>query len=421
MSDYTARRVRFDNGERTSILLRAETGQPVHESVLFLHAQRVQGKAANTIHIAAANLAFLHRELDRLSISLEERLSQGKVLSAPEVLRLVDKARYRVSDFYDEQVQDGPARNIVSIERLRMRRQGRPTLKPVDPGPHASRLRTFVNYFEFRANYADANTNVGLVKQLRSEIKQLADVLRAHIPNIPRRAKLGARIGLSMEEQNRLLGVVQIDSPANPWKRPYVRVRNWLIIVVLLASGMRSGELLGLQIGDLNATLPKLQIKRRADAASDPRRVQPNTKTYDREIELNPSIIKKIWEYINGERRAIKEARRYPQIFVADDGQPLSLKSIEKMFAQFRKACPGLPLVLTSHVMRHSWNERFSEEAEAMNMSEQREERARSEQMGWSDRSKMAQTYTRRYTQRKGRAVRLRIQNQLQEKLNGSN
>jgi hypothetical protein len=47
---------------------------------------------------------------------------------------------------------------------------------------------------------------------------------------------------------------------------------------------------------------------------------------------------------------------------VADDGQPLSLKSIDKIFVQIRESYPGLAVTLTRHVMRHTWNDRFSEQ-----------------------------------------------------------
>ncbi|HEV7814807.1 MAG TPA: hypothetical protein VGP06_06850 [Janthinobacterium sp.] len=62
----------------------------------------------------------------------------------------------------------------------------------------------------------------------------------------------------------------------------------------------------------------------------------------------------------------MKAARAIPQILVSDEGDALSQASIDKLFAQLREACPGLPAKLTSHVMRHTWNERFSEQAEPL-------------------------------------------------------
>jgi integrase len=120
-----------------------------------------------------------------------------------------------------------------------------------------------------------------------------------------------------------------------------------------------------------------------------------------------------VWNYINHQRRKIKAARKYPQLILADDGQPLSLKSMDKIFVQLRNACPGLPVTLTSHVMRHTWNERFSEQVELLGLTDAVEEKAGNEQQGWTDSSKSAATYTRRHASRKGRALSLKLQEQL--------
>jgi integrase len=176
---------------------------------------------------------------------------------------------------------------------------------------------------------------------------------------------------------------------------------------------MRRGELLGLQIRDLDQCSPKLRILRRADASEDPRYIQPNTKTFDREIELRPAIMRAVWNYINHQRKNIKVARKYPQLIVADDGRPLSLQSIDKIFVQIRDACPDLPETLTSHVLRHTWNDRFSDLAEIMGLTDAVEEKARNEQQGWADNSKSAAIYTRRHASRKGRELALKLQEQL--------
>jgi len=124
-----------------------------------------------------------------------------------------------------------------------------------------------------------------------------------------------------------------------------------------------------------------------------------------------------LWSYINNERRSIMAARKVPQVFVSDEGDPLSQASIDKVFLQIRQACPDLPEDLSSHVMRHTWNERFSEEADALGLSESAEEKARNTQQGWSDNSKMGVTYTRRHTAKKAREVSLKLQEKLDGKL----
>ncbi|WP_321574558.1 tyrosine-type recombinase/integrase [Paraburkholderia franconis] len=359
-------------------------------------------------------LALLYRELAKAGIDLLERLRRGQFLTVSELYRLADAAQYRVADLSYEDANKRSAKNVVSIKRIQMRRKmavSEP--KAVVVETQASRLRYMANYLEFLAMYVGATLPHSQRNELALESAHALKAFRADIPQVPKRAKLGAREGLSKEDQDRLVKLVHPDSPDNPWKRGFVRQRNWLIVVLLLATGMRRGELLGMQIRDLDQRLPKLRIIRRADAGEDPRRIQPNTKTRDREIELRPNIMRAVWDYIHQHRRNIKAARKFPQLIVADDGQPLSLKSIDKIFAQLRKACPGLPISLTSHVLRHTWNERFSEQAELMQLTDVAEEKARNEQQGWTDNSASAATYTRRHVSRKGRTISLKLQEKL--------
>jgi integrase len=416
MPQYVAKRIRFRNGERYSVL-QVPYGLPVHEVTVFLDKFRKRGRAANTVHFVCCSLALLYRELGMAKVNLLDRLAEGRFLSAAELNRLASAAQYRVQDI-DEDAQDESKSNVIHIAKMGLRRKSDVTdRKPVDVGTQASRLRYIADFLAFISDYVGSTLPKEAKRELKAESDQALTAFREHIPPVSRRAKLNARVGLSQEEEDRLVSMVHPDSPENPWDRGFVRQRNWLIVVLLLATGMRRGELLGLQIGDLHSSQPKLLIIRRADAVEDPRRIQPNTKTYDREIELAPAIMRMLWNYINKVRQKIKAARAIPQVIVSDEGAPLSQASIDKIFAQLREACPGLPVTLTSHVMRHTWNERFSEQAETMGLTDAVEEKARNSQQGWSDNSKMAANYTRRHTAKKGREISLKLQERLDDKL----
>lgn len=412
MTGFVAKRVRFQYGERHSVLIRLGS-LPVHEVTLYLARYRKRGRAANTIHAVCMVLALLYRELAKADIDLLGRLRNGRFLTVPELNRLAEVAQYRVDDLSYEDVDERSSANVISIKRIRMRRSLKvDEVKAVAVATQASRLRYMADFLDFLVAYFGATLPVRERQELAIESAAALKAFLAQVPKVPKRAKLGAREGLSKEDQDRLLKVIHPDSPDNPWERGFVRHRNWLIVVLLLATGMRRGELLGIQIRDLDQRLPKLRIMRRADASEDPRRIQPNTKTNDREVELRPSIMRAVWSYIS-DRKKIKAARKHPQLIVADDGCPLSLQSIDKIFRQLREACPGLPVTLTSHVMRHTWNERFSEQAELLGLTDAVEEKARNEQQGWADNSKSAATYTRRHASRKGRELALRLQEQL--------
>lgn len=412
MTRFVAKRIQFRNGERHSILGRVG-GLPVHEATLFLARFRTRGRAANTIHVVCTTLALLYRWLHSSKIDLMGRLRQGQFLTAPEIYRLVDTAQYRLDDQSEDDSTKGVKSQVVDLHRVRMRRKAvHVDRQAVGVANHATRLRYIFAYFDFLVGYVAATLPRPLKVQLEEDSKQVLSVLRAQVPEVPVGGKLGAREGMSEEDQQRLLATVHPDSPQNPWKRGFVRHRNWLIVVLLLATGMRRGELLNIRISDLQQRKPLVNIVRRPHEAGDRRLIQPTPKTRERTVELRPSIMKAVWEHI-ALRDEIRAARTHGYLIVSEDGPELGYKSVDRIFADIRGACRGIEIDLSSHVMRHTWNDRFSEQAEAMALSEVAEERARNEQQGWADNSKSAATYTRRYAARKGRELSLKLQEKL--------
>lgn len=416
---YVARRLRFENGERVSATISVETGLPVHAVVLFLNRYRTKGKQANTINSAARSLALLYRHLDEAKIDLLDRLRQGRFLTPAELDRLADVAQYRLGDLDEEPPGRGPvASNVRSLERMRMRRRREKERELVEVATRATRIRHFRDFLTFLGEYYANELPPAQSDVLLVQAKRGAAALSAMVPEVRGRAGLGARAGLDETQQELLLGVVDPNSPSNPWKNPFVRERNFLIVALYLASGVRRGELAGLQVGDLSTTKPRLTVYRRADDPNDKRVHQPVAKTRDREIELDAAIMQRLWQYL-ALRRAKKPARKLAQVWVTDDGKAaLSYDAFGKIFTDVRKACPELPHNLTGHVLRHTWNDRFSAIARKMGLTAAQEEKARATQQGWSPGSQMPAVYTRRTTEATGQQVGLKLQQELESKLN---
>lgn len=432
MAAFSVRRVRFLNGERISLLMGPD-GLPVHEVVLFLDRYRRRGRAANTIHGVCSALAVLYRELaegrrekkegkegreeDESGLDLLSRLRAGRFLSATELNRVAAATQFRADDPYSEEKHT--RQNVVNLRSVHPRARVTKAVgrKPVDTETQGNRVRYIAHFLTFIADYVATELDVAVGDRLRTAAKREVESFRASAPRKGGKSKVGARQGLSQEEQDRVLDLVRPGSPNNPWARGYTQQRNFIMVAVLLATGMRRGELLGLQIKDVGQSTPTLKVLRRADAVEDRRGIQPNTKTGDRVLELHPRLMRRLWSYINKERHSIRAARSHPFIFVADDGNPLSLASVDKLFRDIREACPGLSVRLTSHVMRHTWNDRFSEEAEKLELSDVTEERARNAQQGWADNSKSASVYTRRHAARAGRKVSMAHQEKLSESI----
>lgn len=87
----------------------------------------------------------------------------------------------------------------------------------------------------------------------------------------------------------------------------------------------------------------------------------------------------------------------------------MSVKGLEKVFALLRsvdlKLCD-----LTPHVLRHTWNERFSASMDANGTSVADEEKMRSYWMGWREASGSASTYLRRRAEQMAKCASLKLQ-----------
>jgi integrase len=228
---------------------------------------------------------------------------------------------------------------------------------------------------------------------------------------------LSGREGLEPEVVSELLRVIQADSPDNPWHDEHSRHRNELIVLWLYYLGLRRGELLGVRVSDIDFRKGTVVIARRADDKNDPRRRQPNAKTRAREIPLASDLLEKTSNYVMTFRAKLSGARKHGFLFVTSDtGRPMSIPAFSKIFVVLREKCKNLPRNLFAHLLRHTWNDRFSEEMDRRGVAEETEKKTRSYLMGWSETSGSAATYTRRHIRKKAEQASLSMQEQI---LNG--
>jgi integrase len=206
--------------------------------------------------------------------------------------------------------------------------------------------------------------------------------------------------------------ITQPDHPDNPWDDLSCRYRNSLIVDWLLYLGLRRGELLGIRIPDINFQQETVTVHRRADDPDDPRLNQPNAKTLGRVIPISRGLLDRTKRYVLDVRAKTPGARAHTFLFVASHaGRPLSLQAVNKLFRVLRSKCPSAAnQSITPHGLRHTWNERFSEEMDRNQISDEKESRQRSYLMGWSYTSETAATYQRRRIREKANVASLKLQ-----------
>lgn len=413
---YAVRTIMLASSERLPVLLNRTTGQPLFEPTVYsVSALRSENKASNSIDAALRAIMVLQVFLDLQNIDLNRRLREGVILGLGEIEELVRLCRLPLTKLSDLLATGGvtnvaPVR-IASIEKHRMK-QSAPE-KSRDVTSARSRVRYIRDYLKWlvEIRLSQHGLDPQLSVALTSAGARTTDALNTRIPESRGRNTIGGREGIGQEAADMLLAVIAPDSPDNPWHGDFAKKRNQLVIHWLYELGIRRGELLGIEINDINFANNTVTIARKADSTRDPRRRQPLTKTLDRVLPITERLAQMTKDYVIGVRNGKKKGLRHGFLIVAaGTGAPLSLIGLSKVFEVLRTKCPTLPEELTPHVLRHTVNDLFSKKMDATNVSEIEEEKWRSELMGWKPGSGTASTYTKRHVREKAGEASLGLQ-----------
>ena len=394
----TVRNVTLPGGELLPALIDHWRG-PVLETLRYsIAALRNAGRAEKTIDAHLRAIAIARQWARTNGFTLEERMAAGTGLNEREL----ESLSYTLKTHHARSTDQNSGRNNV----LPFARSGKEPLRrlPRRPGQvlapqtGANRVRFVAGYLEWLARHSPA--------------EHARERLRDAVASLNARAKISVRPatdpkkGLSTEQHERLLAVILPSSPENPFRTESVRYRNLALIACLDQTGMRRGELAGLKIRDIDFRQLTISIHRRPPDPKDPRKQRPHTKTNARTVPMKLELSDILFHYITVWRRAESGARKHDYLFVAhggtSPGAPLSPRSIGKIFDSLQRV---LGFDLHPHLLRHTWNDRFSS---AIDRSAQlgketttaQEERLRNYLMGWSPDSKMAERYSRRHIER---------------------
>jgi len=214
---------------------------------------------------------------------------------------------------------------------------------------------------------------------------------------------------------DKLMQTVKEDSPENPYKNPAIRKRNAAMFELLYVTGMRSGEILALEIRDVDYQCGTVSVVRRHDNPHDPRKRQPVPKTLSRDIPIPLSLAQRLRDYVMDVRSKIPNAKKSPFLFVTHkkgkyQGNPISDSSFRnRILGPATATDPELFDEICRHGFRHNFNYRLSKKINANNLraktdstikkiNEKEEIQIRMQLNGWSSED-TAQTYNLRHIQ----------------------
>lgn len=195
----------------------------------------------------------------------------------------------------------------------------------------------------------------------------------------------------------------------NPWTTEFAKCRNQLIIHLLLGTGIRRSELLGIRITDIRPRMQELLILRRPDDADDPRLDEPNTKTQDRTLPLTSELYTFIKAYLISRNTIAKG--RHDFLIVANTGKPISKSETNKLF----RSLDNLPDLrgLSPHILRHTYCENLAEDLHASGHTSIEILSFLRRLGGWSDLSNTPRRYTTRFIDEAVAKVGLAMQEKL--------
>lgn len=418
---FRVENLKLQSGERLPLLVDSGTGIPLWGPTLFVLTDlRATNRAAATLQQATRAVMVAHQIFRYLGVDLDKRLESGQILELSEIDVLAKLAGLRQEALdglleAEASVSTTSRPRVISLEKARMR--SKPTGQHPQVGAETKGIRLIYirDYlaWRIRGKLLKLDFQHPVYQSLVAAEPLVVGRISERIPSSPRFNDLDARQGLSQEVHDRILEVTHPDSPENPWKNRHVRIRNRLIFRWLLELGLRRGELLGIQLGDLDMRSNEVLIARRADDPIEVRKDAPNVKTKDRLLALGTGLAQLTREYVQGPRRSVRGARRHPYLFVATGtGSPLTKAALAKLFIELRRKVTGLPEELSPQILRHTWNDKFSELMDKRGVPPDEEEKMRKQQMGWSDSSMMPAVYTRRHTRRKANEASLALQAQ---------
>lgn len=410
MKKYKVKTITTPTGESFPLLINSDTGIPDIYPTLFILTQvRARGKAAATVKYILNNISFFKLLLERYNLSeklLTKRFEEGRIFQPYELEGIVEDCRFEVDEITKDMLNDKDDElpflknfSTKSLEKFRGKNSFRKR-KFVARETAGNRLRTIRDYIIWMANMELSRAKPAslVFLTLKDNIADFREKIDARIPSKSSGSLIDGKEGLSDEEEDVLVNVINRKSEDNPFRGEFLKSRNEVIFLWLLTLGMRKGELLNVKISDIDFRNKRVSILRRADDIDDPRTDKPNVKTRGRDLYLTTKIMEITEHYILEHRSKLRGAKKHEYLIVSDkDGSPLGLEAVAVTFRRLRTKFPELPSNFSAHILRHTWNGNFSKLAEKKGLSEEKEQQQREYLMGWRPGSSSAENYLKRY------------------------
>ncbi|UYG06864.1 tyrosine-type recombinase/integrase [Halomonas sp. M4R1S46] len=379
---------KLDNETRVKLLL--QDSVPVYWPCLYV-LKKMRVRSPNTQQRFLSDLLVFFAWLKSENIDLEARLMQRpkpKYLSESELARFSNQTHWTKDTL--NKLFSG-----IRLHRTAYRQVGAPQAE--------SRLITAKNYLSFL--YEALGHPDDRLIQVSWMVKRIDLIIKESRPAWKRRPMEPK--GMTLEQEEEMLNKLHPDSVESPWpKSEALRLRNYLIVLLLFSLGIRRSEMLGIKLADIDYRHNRIKIAHRPNDPDDPRASEPGVKTNERKLPAPEPLMAMINRYIE-KHRNYKRAKTHPYLLLAHgkgEGAPLSIKSVDAVFNTAKKKFPVLKGV-TPHTLRHHDVYRtvktVADQTKDLPIEDrmQKERRVLTYKYGWSDTSYMPNLYGQKYYQ----------------------
>ncbi|MEZ8778668.1 tyrosine-type recombinase/integrase [Vibrio splendidus] len=368
-----------------------------HNSPLSVGEKKVssQAPAFHTLKKYAYELKFLYCHFIEQGIDLVERVSSGEFLSRLEVDDFV-----RASKFYADktathennviQVSDKRIRDAIHATSYSLPQVSAHTLRQ-----RLIRLKSYIEYLYVCHHYDQEPTDTKA--SVDDQFNKFKIYINTFISGTRKNNTIVKDAFESVIPSDKffyLLEIIKESSPDNPFKSS--KLRNQIIMQILINTGVRVGAVLKLKVSDLIGDWdnPRFLLTRTPNDPTDPRLERPSNKTKALSVSISSELMRLIKLYIQTVRANNPASREHDFVFISEkgttSGQPLTYKSIHKIVEKFGET---LGIKLHPHKLRHKWNEVFEDKARDNGLTPEKVEDLRKYAMGWVEDSKMASVY----------------------------
>ncbi len=385
MSCYKAKVFKVDDTGERAILIVGASGLPVDLPSRYLLRKR-ESLSTKTVNNLAKNICQLYRWSDELGADLNERIKLGHIFGITEIDSLVKYLSLNRRQVLKQKKSTASQDNITEFSGY------------VSGSMLKQKIDAVKGYFTWLGQLAIENRLITdpYYAAIGPAIKDLNEQLDARKVS----SKSKPRIGLTEEEQCYLLDITHPEQPDNPFEAR-TKVRNHLMLKLLLLCGVRLGELLALKTENcyLIGDAPYLYFGHNITKEKDPRPIPPDAKTLPRKIYITPSLADEVDSYIMNERkvrgRAARKAASYVFLNTYKKPNPMTEGAVYHITNLLRDKFPDRLSNLHPHRLRHTFNDNLVL-TYADDMGEEEFLNLQRWLNGWSDTSSEGSTYTYR-------------------------